>query len=199
VTEETWRLSAAKLLSRENVGRLLELAKSNSRDYRFFVIAANTGLRLSEIIHLRAEDILGNTSMEVTRLKRATLKSEVIDLPHPLGQMLKKFADEIKGGWLFIGAAKPCKKNGKYICTGGHVSGREMQRVWDRYLLKLKLSKPGRGIHTLRHYAGTEFYSATKDLRATQEFLGHASSKTTETYAHVVDMKKKLSEVKPTL
>jgi integrase/recombinase XerC len=37
--------------------------------------------------------------------------------------------------------------------------------------------------HQLRHYAATRFYAASgNDLRATQAFLGHASSSTTEIY-----------------
>lgn len=39
--------------------------------------------------------------------------------------------------------------------------------------------------HDLRMTAGTAFYANTKDLRATQELLGHASSDTTQTYTAV--------------
>ncbi len=39
--------------------------------------------------------------------------------------------------------------------------------------------------HALRHAAGTAVYSATKDLRATQEFLGHSTPNTTSIYVHV--------------
>jgi len=37
-------------------------------------------------------------------------------------------------------------------------------------------------VHSLRHRFGTEFYQATKDIRATQELLGHASVVTTQVY-----------------
>jgi integrase/recombinase XerC len=39
--------------------------------------------------------------------------------------------------------------------------------------------------HDLRHTFGTDVYSRTKDLRITQELLGHASSSTTEGYTGV--------------
>jgi site-specific recombinase XerD len=39
--------------------------------------------------------------------------------------------------------------------------------------------------HDLRHTFGTEVYSKTKDLRVTQELLGHASSQTTEGYTGI--------------
>lgn len=41
--------------------------------------------------------------------------------------------------------------------------------------------------HALRHAAGTAAYQATKDLRATQAFLGHSNPNTTAIYVHVED------------
>jgi len=38
--------------------------------------------------------------------------------------------------------------------------------------------------HSLRHVGATAAYEATGDLRAVQEFLGHASLATTERYLH---------------
>jgi integrase/recombinase XerC len=37
--------------------------------------------------------------------------------------------------------------------------------------------------HSLRHSFGTEFYRASKDIRLTQELMGHASPITTAIYA----------------
>ena len=45
--------------------------------------------------------------------------------------------------------------------------------------------------HALRHTAGTLGYLHTGDLRAVQDFLGHADPRMTAKYAHVVDMAKK--------
>lgn len=41
--------------------------------------------------------------------------------------------------------------------------------------------------HALRHAAGTAAYRASKDLRATQAFLGHSSPSTTAIYVHVAE------------
>lgn len=84
-------------------------------------------------------------------------------------------------------------------CPGGHICRREIQSRWRGYLETLGLYVPGRGIHSLRHYAVTEFYTRHRDLRATQEFVKHSSSAITENYAHVVDMKEKINDVEPTL
>lgn len=50
--------------------------------------------------------------------------------------------------------------------------------------------------HDLRHTFGTEIYSKTKDLRVTQELLGHASSQTTEGYTGVNAEAKRSAVVK---
>jgi integrase/recombinase XerC len=42
--------------------------------------------------------------------------------------------------------------------------------------------------HQLRHWIGTEIYSATHDIRVTQELLGHSDPSTTAgyiAYSHV--------------
>ena len=39
--------------------------------------------------------------------------------------------------------------------------------------------------HSLRHYAGTKYYQTTKDFFATQQFMGHQDSATTEIYMHI--------------
>lgn len=44
--------------------------------------------------------------------------------------------------------------------------------------------------HDLRHTFGTSIYSKTKDLRVTQELMGHASSSTTEGYTQVAQQAK---------
>lgn len=43
---------------------------------------------------------------------------------------------------------------------------------------------PGRRIHGARHHAGTTFYAHTKDLKLTQQFLGHADPQSTMRYVH---------------
>lgn len=49
----------------------------------------------------------------------------------------------------------------------------------------VKRMLPQECLHTLRHRAGTIGYRRTKDIRATQEFLGHSSLATTEVYVEL--------------
>jgi integrase/recombinase XerD len=61
----------------------------------------------------------------------------------------------------------------------------------DKYLRATGLKRPGISNHALRHAAATLGHLHTGDLRAVQEFLGHADPRMTSRYAHVVDMAKR--------
>ncbi len=65
------------------------------------------------------------------------------------------------------------------------VQPRYIRSMMKRYGEKIGLREDQLHPHILRHTFGTEFYRAHKDLRLTQQVMGHRSSKTTEIYAHI--------------
>lgn len=203
-----WKLSNEKLYLRQQVSKVLDLVKREDfADYVFFASAANTALRISEILHLKAEDV-GPGQIMVVRRKKKDLKAEPLQVGPEFERLIRKLASKIGDGWLWTGRSKGCRrprqKDGRVyateeICQGGHLCKREIQRRWSDYVARSGLTQPGRGAHGLRHYAITEFYKVHRDLRAAQEFAGHSSSTITETYAHVVDMAEKVRAVKAVL
>lgn len=212
MTVGTWNLSKAKILEREEVARILSFSKDIVRDYVFLVVAANTALRVSEICHLKAATSGPNEEIIAQRRKKAKLTDEPIPITPEVAKLLHRwitFEAHLKStDWLFPGDSQPhaiTRRRKKaatvtiHNCPGGHLSIREIQRRWDSYLEKAGLAKAGRGIHTLRHYAITQFYLQHRDLRAAQVFGGHSSMATTESYAHVLDLREKVDKVKPTL
>ena len=83
-----------------------------------------------------------------------------------------------------------------FAAQGNHRGGKRLSRrhiraQTDGYLRTAGLKRPGISNHALRHTAGTLGYLHTGDLRAVQDFLGHADPRMTAKYAHVVDMAKK--------
>lgn len=205
-----WRLSDAKLVIRKEVERILAWIKQRDPDgYLLIVVSANSGLRISEVLHLRTKDVLQSThGILVTRRKKKTFHEETLPLAPSIHALLVARAAELRSGWLWPGQAGKCvvvrRRSGKAvaregICQGGHLHKRSAQRIWEEANDALKIRRPLRGIHSLRHYAITEFYRTNRDLRAAQVYAGHSSSAVTEVYAHVVDLEEQVHKIKPVL
>lgn len=193
----SWSFPRAKTILPSECERIL--AKALDTDpllYVFMAIAANTGLRLCEVLHLKAEDVIDG-QLRIVRRKKKHLRSEMIDVTPALMGILGDWSQMYSDGWLFPGRVRPCvikRANGtvEQVCSGGHIAKRVIQERWTTLLKTLGLEMNGRGVHSLRHYAVTAFYAKHRDLRAAQVFAGHNSSVVTEKYARVMDMKEKV-------
>lgn len=198
-----WNLRPELVPARDEMSKILDLIKGEDEKYYvLFATLANTGLRVSEGMHLRASDLV-NGRIRVTRRKKRRLAPSTVEVSDAVWTLLSKWA-EGKKGYLWPGGSGPCilaRTNGKVeqLCKGGHLHIRTAQTRWRFTIAKLGLYIKGRGIHQTRHYFGTEMYAETLDLRATQKALDHSSSTMTEKYAHVVDLKKKVNQIKPSL
>jgi len=203
-----WNLPVEKILQRDEMARVLAVAKERSaRTYVFLATCANTGLRLCEVMHIKRDDLLKNNQLRITRRKKKVLQPTVIDIAPSLMAILADWA-QMFDGYLFPGDAKPCvihrsKKGVKlpdeFACNGGHTSLRVIQRDWALIVAEAGLRVYGRGIHSTRHFAISEFYDKHKDLRACQLFAGHSNSAITERYASVRDMRDKVAQMEPML
>jgi integrase/recombinase XerD len=71
--------------------------------------------------------------------------------------------------------------------AGARLDRRGIRKIVDGYLKASGLKSPGVSGHALRHTAATLAYKHTRDIRAVQAMLGHASPQTTSRYARLVD------------
>lgn len=62
----------------------------------------------------------------------------------------------------------------------GHIPAHRVSQAASAYLHE---SGSASTLHALRHRFGTKIYGVSKDLRVTQELLGHSSPVTTALYA----------------
>lgn len=118
-------------------------------------------LRLSELSGL-------HTSMRENDLLRVVgkgSKMRMVPISDELMPVLLKLERINGGGYYFPGR------------FGGHMHPQAVNKIITR--------RTGWNPHSLRHAGATAAYRATKDLRAVQELLGHASLATTERYLHV--------------
>ena len=132
-----------------------------------------SGLRVSEALHLRVEDLEIKDAIAWVRSGKGGKDRMVILGEHlvtDLAKYLKKA--KIRSGYLFPGS------NGKPL------TARNAQQIVARAAKKARLTKNVTP-HTLRHSFATHLREAGNDLRMIQELLGHASIQTTEIYTHV--------------
>lgn len=139
---------------------LAALAHADDHERLMILLGARGGLRRAEIAKVCGSDLDG-CMLRVTGKGGHIRRVPVLDVE--LLQALHDAGDS----YLFPGN------------DNGHISpwwvGKRLSR----------LMGPGWTAHTLRHRAGTRGFKGTKDIRAVQEFLGHASVKTTQLYTFI--------------
>lgn len=212
-----WNLSPVHRIVDKQFEAILGTATGRARDWMLLFLSGNLALRVSELLHLRVSDFDAASGLiRVTRRKKKVLTATALEVADDILSVLRQYIVEAKlkpSDWLFPGWCGPCHRNVTFkekdgdgrvlkkwrerqkLCSGGHLTTRRAMTIWDVALERIGLKVPGRGIHTLRHYGVTRFYSKTKDLRATQKFVEHSSPLVTQVYADVVDMKEKANQV----
>jgi len=137
------------------------------------------GLRVSEIIKLRIEDVQKENG--VLFIKGAKGKKDRITLlADNLLPLLRKYYIEYKPSyWLFEGQ------------DGGQYTSSSIQKVF-RSAVKQSGINPWATPHILRHSFATHLMQSGANLRYVQNLLGHSSSKTTEIYTHVISLNNKV-------
>jgi site-specific recombinase XerD len=164
------------VLSRSEIKSLLE-ALGNPKHRLLLMMVYASGLRVSEVVALRREDIdpLRKTltvRMGKGRKDRLTVLSEQV-----MACLKDHYFDWDMEGWLFPGGV-----------PGSHLSIRSAQRIFSDALAKAGIAK-GASIHSLRHSFATHLLESGTNIRYIGELLGHASVRTTERYTHVTRTK----------
>jgi len=160
------------VLSREEVGRLLG-ATVNPKHRALLMVAYSAGLRVGEVVSLKASDIdLNRRKIRVRAGKgkkdRYTLLSTVA-----LAALQEYMRAHRPRGWLFPGQ-NPAR----------HLSVRSAQHIFEHAKGKAGIEKEA-SFHSLRHAFATHLLEDGVDIRYIQELLGHERIETTQRYTHV--------------
>ena len=152
---------------------------TTSLKYRtLFKLVYATGLRLSEVAHLRLTD-LDRTRRLITVRSGKGKKDRIVMLTNKLEAVINEYLSEYKpSAFLFeeAGNAEP-------------LQSRTIQYVYGNTVRFAGIQKTG-GIHTLRHSFATHLLESGTDrnggpFRYIQALLGHESILTTMRYTHV--------------
>lgn len=159
-------------LSRNEIVRLLD-ATDSGKARMLLMTSYATGVRLSELLNLRFEDI--HSERMVVRIRQGKGRKDRYTLlsPRLLTELREYWREYRPSEWLF--------ENQKY---GGQLNPSTPQKAYQNAKLRAGITH-GQGIHTLRHSFATHLLESGLDLPTIQRLLGHTSLATTARYLHV--------------
>lgn len=165
--------SDADLLLQDGPGLLDDNPLISKRDKALFMVLYGCGLRISEALALKRQDIL--TADRFLVIKGKGQKERLVPL-----------MDEVKGPILDYLNTTPAQKD-DYIfrgARGGVLSASVAQR--QVRLMRTVLGLPESVTpHALRHSFATHLLQGGADLRSIQDLLGHYSLSTTQRYTEI--------------
>jgi integrase len=144
------------------------IARADERGRLAILLGAYAGLRRAEIAGLHADMI--DVEALTLRITGKGGRTRVVPIADALVAPMTEA--KARGGYLF--------PNGTT-----HITPTTLGRIVKPYL------GPGLSTHTLRHRFATRVYAGSRNLRATQELLGHSSIATTERYTQVTDTERR--------
>lgn len=179
----------------------LLLTKLDTRERTLVLLAAGTGLRVSELLGIRWADVdFDNLELSVTRSiwhqKIGDCKTEASAKPVPLdGYMAEDLLQWQK--------KSPYPMNEDWVFASPTMKGE--QPYWPDNLMKRYIKPVARangiykniGWHTFRHTFGTLLKANGEDVKTVQELLRHANSRITlEVYTQAVTSTKRAAQSK---
>lgn len=170
-----------EILTTDEVVRLLEQPLGNSpkeiRDKAMLELLYATGIRVTELVHLKLEDI--NLQMGYL-LCRDGGKERIIPFGSEAKNALLRYLEGTR-------AAMIKAQESEYLFV--NCSGQPMSRQGFWKLVKYYAKKAGIVAditpHTLRHSFAAHLVENGADLRSVQEMLGHSDISTTQIYANM--------------
>ena len=178
VSKNEKRLPA--ILSKTEIMNMVNVTR-NSMHKLIIVMLYGTGMRMSELLHLRFEDI--NFSRKTIHIKRGKgAKDRVVMLSPQLKKLLMQLPQQ--KGLVFLSN------------RGKQYSARSIQMVVENAGRKANIAVKTHP-HMLRHAFATHLLERGVDIRYIRDLLGHSRVSTTMVYTKV--SKKNISKIKSPL
>ena len=146
------------------------------RDRAMLELLYATGIRVSELIHLKTQDV--NLMMGYITCRDE--KERIV----PFGGPAKKALEQ------YLGSARAALMHGReddvlfVNCSGGPMSRQGFWKILKSYAKSAGITADITP-HTLRHSFATHLLQNGADLKSVQEMMGHADISTTQMYLHL--------------
>lgn len=168
-----------KFLSVDDVFSLVEKPEGigflPARDRAILELLYSSGLRVSELSGLNADDI--NTREGLVKVKGKGKKERIVPVGTKAIEAIKTYIVE---------RVLLRKKDNAFFLNknGTRLTDRSIRRIVVKYAKAIGVNSRI-GPHTLRHTFASHLLQGGADLRVIQELLGHLSLSTTQKYTHL--------------
>lgn len=164
--------SLPEVLSESEIENLLN-AVDNPKHHALLMTVYGSGLRASELVHLKPEHIDSERMMIQVVDGKGSKDRYTILPPRLLSELRDYWRKCHPGQWLFPGQdrTKPMSR-----CTP--------TRIFNNAKALVGITK-GRGVHCLRHCFATHLLDSGVDIFTIKWMLGHSSLRSTTRYLHI--------------
>ena len=176
-----------EILSLEKVELLLEQPKGDEdkevRDKAMLELLYATGIRVTELISLKVEDI--NLPLEYIRCGSDT-KSRIIPIGAQAKFSLRRYLEKVREHMVL----RPDEETLFVNCNGKPMTRQGFWKIIKAYAKKAGIEEDITP-HMLRHSFAAHLIENGADLRSVQEMLGHSDISTTQIYTKLTNQKLK--------
>lgn len=154
--------------------KALGATQHSERNQFLFILGINTGLRMSDLVALRAADI---RDRDVTYIKeKKTGKVRTIYLGQISENIQQYFVGKtiLQDEYLF-----------KSQCGGSHLTVNYVYKLFQK--VASQLNREDIGTHTLRKTFGYHYYQQTKDIGALMVIFKHSNESITKRYIGITE------------
>jgi integrase/recombinase XerD len=160
-----------EILTINEIKRLIEVT-TNIKHNMIIRLLYGCGLRVSEIVNLKKEDV--NFDEEIIHIKLAKGKKDrFVKIPESISKELQSFVSLSKANQVLFESNR-----------GGKLTTATIQAILKNARKKAGISKRVYP-HLLRHSFATHLLESGVDLRIIQKLLGHSDIKTTQIYTQI--------------
>jgi integrase/recombinase XerD len=171
------RVEAAQVMQADRPRPESKLAQAMwARDKAMMEILYAGGLRVSELVNLKLEDVKLDLGYALVHGKGD--KDRIVPLGAPAIHAVSEYLSQSR-------VTLANSKHSPNVFIGRNARPLTRQRIWQ--LVQAAARSTGRPAspHMLRHSAATHMVESGADLRTVQTILGHADISTTQVYTHL--------------
>ncbi len=161
------------ILARPNIRN-----KQGLRDKAMLELMYATGMRVSELVNLKLNDL--NLDVGFVKCIGKGQKERIIPVGRKAKEALRKYLEKARPKFLKRG-----ETNALFLTRLGRSMSRQSFWLMIKHYVRDARIKKKVTPHTLRHSFATHLLQRGADLRIIQELLGHASISTTQIYTHI--------------